>query len=131
MSPTDQIWQIALALVVIVAIVMALGYVAKRFKLAPTSGSELITIAESTYLGPKERLVLVDVAGKRVLLGMSQQGITKLMETEGGPNFAETLADATARTQATTDQNTDVQCSDNASTVPRDPLHTSERGISS
>lgn len=97
MQGADNIWQIALALVLIVMLVIALGYVAKRFKLAPTRTGGHLNVLESAYLGPKERLVLVEVDGRRVLLGVNAQSITKLLEGEssgagaGDESFAGTL----------------------------------------
>ena len=62
MSPADNIWQVALALTLIVGVVMLLGFLAKRFQLNKGGGSGHLTIVDSAYLGPKERLVLINEA---------------------------------------------------------------------
>ncbi len=91
MNPLDNIWQVALALVVIVGVVLALGYLAKRFQLAKPGGSGALRVVDSTFLGPKERLVLVQVGDQHVLIGMNPQCITKLAQYEAGESFAMTL----------------------------------------
>lgn len=83
MDPLTNIWQIALALVVIVAVVYGLGLLAKRMQGIQTlgaKGDKMIKIVESTYLGPKERLVLVDVSGQQVLLAINAQSISKISD---------------------------------------------------
>ncbi len=73
MSPADNIWQVALALALIVGVVMVLGFVAKRFQFNKGTGGGQLKVVDSTYLGPKERLVLVQIADQHVLLGMNPQ----------------------------------------------------------
>ena len=94
MDPVSNIWQVALALVLIVAVVYGLGYVARRL---PGMGGGLsgsaeknIKVLESTYLGPKERLVMVEVAGQKLLLAINPQAITKITEVTGSV-FADTF----------------------------------------
>ena len=78
MTPADNIWQIALALVAVVGIVFALGVLAKRMQVARFRGDGGLQIVGSTYLGPRDRLVLVRVADKHVLVGVNQQCIANL-----------------------------------------------------
>ncbi len=97
MNPLDNIWQVALALVLIVGVVLALGYLAKRFQLAKPGGGGALRIVDSTYLGPKERLVLVQVGEQHVLVGMNPQCISKLAEFQAGESFAMTLERVTEK----------------------------------
>ncbi len=94
MDPVSNIWQVAAALLLIIGVVVALGYVAKRFQLAKPGGSGTLHVVDSTYLGPKERLVLVQVGDQHVLLGMNPQCITKLAQYDAESSFAATLAQA-------------------------------------
>ncbi len=95
MDPVSNIWQVAAALLLIIGVVVALGYVAKRFQLAKPGGSGgTLQVVDSTYLGPKERLVLVQVGDQHVLLGMNPQCITKLAQYDAESSFAATLAQA-------------------------------------
>ena len=81
MDPISNIWQVALALIVVVGLVFVLGFVARRLQgvRQPRAGAQ-IQILESAMLGAKERLVLVEVAGQQVLLGVHPQAITTLMD---------------------------------------------------
>ena len=94
MSPADNIWQVALALTLIVGVVMLLGFLAKRFQLNKGGGSGHLTIVDSAYLGPKERLVLVRIGDQHVLVGINPQCIAKLAQYEADDDFASALAHA-------------------------------------
>ena len=91
MNPLDNIWQVALALVVIIGVVVALGYLAKRFQLTKPGRGSVLQVVDSTYLGPKERLVLVQLGDQHILVGMNPQCITKLAQYEASDTFAATL----------------------------------------
>ena len=94
MTPADNIWQVALALALIVGVVMLLGFVAKRFQLNKGGSSGHLTIVDSAYLGPKERLILVRIGDQHVLVGMNPQCIAKLAQYEADGDFASALAQA-------------------------------------
>ena len=95
MDPLSQIWQVALALVFIVGLVVALGLLAKRVQGLRGVSGESLQILSSTALGPKEKLVLVQVEGTRLLVGVNQQSITKLLElAEPAIDFSDCLDEA-------------------------------------
>ena len=94
MNPADNIWQVALALVLIVGVVMLLGLLAKRFQLNKSKTTGQLKVVDSAYLGPKERLVLVQIADQNVLLGMNPQCITKLAQFDVAQTFAGALESA-------------------------------------
>ena len=101
MDPLGNIWQVALALIAIVAVVYALGYVARRMQGMGgmvSSSDKCVKVIESTYLGPKERLVVVEVAGQRLLLAINPQSITKIsdMKPSFPKSFEQTLEEATS-----------------------------------
>ena len=92
MDLTSQIWQIALALSFIVALVLVLGFVAKRLQTYRGVQGGAMQIVDSTVVGSKEKLILVQVENKRVLLGMNPQCITKLLELDDqAASFSEVL----------------------------------------
>lgn len=100
MDLSSQIWQIALALILIIGLVFALGVIAKRVQGMRGLQSGSLTILESTAIGPKEKLLLVQIEGKRVLLGVNQQCIAKLLELESKqPDFADVLSECTTQEQ--------------------------------
>ena len=97
MDPASSIWQVALALAGIVGVVLLLGVVAKRLQLGkPKSGGSL-EIVGSTYLGPKDRLVLVKVADRHVLVGVNPQCITNLGQFDASDTFRAALEKAKDR----------------------------------
>ena len=92
MEPLQQLWQVALALGLIVVLVIGLGAVARRVQGVRSKSTGSLKILDSAMLGPKERLVLVQVADKSVLLGMNANCITKLTEMPAvEADFAEIL----------------------------------------
>ena len=93
MDPVDNIWQVALALVLIIGVVMALGFVAKRFQFNKSGGNGQLNIVDSAYLGPKERLVLVQIADQHVLLGMNPQCPAPQLQQLNRQEFARLTGD--------------------------------------
>ncbi|XOV81529.1 MAG: flagellar biosynthetic protein FliO [bacterium] len=95
----DNIWQVALALVLIVGLVVLLGYVVRRFQGVQGQQSGQLRIVDSTYLGPKEKLVLVRIADQHVLIGMNAQCITRLAQLDVTSDFSDVLDQAQANVQ--------------------------------
>ncbi len=104
MTPLDNIWQVALALVGTVGLVVVLGYLAKRFQLTRPSSNGLLKVVDSTYLGPKEKLVLVQVANQQVLIGIAGQEMTRLAQYEASADFQSVLAGVNDRNQTAGDE---------------------------
>jgi flagellar protein FliO/FliZ len=103
MDPASNIWQVALALVVIVGVVVLLGFVAKRLQLGRMKTGGSLEVVASTYLGPKDRLVLVKVADQHVLVGVNSQCIANLGQFDApiaseGSEFKSELFRAQQRT---------------------------------
>ena len=75
---TGQAVSMVLALGVIVALILALAFFVRRLQgIRPQQGSgiELVT---TRMLGPKERLVLVQVADQQILVGLNPSSMTAL-----------------------------------------------------
>jgi flagellar protein FliO/FliZ len=98
--------QLTLSLIAIVALILAIGWVLKRFKLAAPRGSADSEILDQLSLGPRERVVLLRVGEAQVLVGVSANGIVPLtpLATPIGlkaaapsPAFAERLRDMMKR----------------------------------
>ena len=97
----DHITQVGLALALIVALVIALGYVVKRLNHGGLRNAGDIKVVATTFLGPKERIVLVEVKGRQVLVGVNPQSIRTLTEfdglsgaTDGGSNSFDKVLEA-------------------------------------
>jgi len=68
------------ALILVVSLILALGWLAKRmpgFGRA-TGGGNALRVVGSLTLGPRDRVVVVDVGGTQLLLGVGQNGMTTL-----------------------------------------------------
>ena len=100
MELSDHIAQIAAALVLIVALVVGLGWLVKRLNHGSFTGAGDIKVVASTFLGPKEKVLLLEVKNRQVLIGVNAQSITALSEFEiadaaqTASSFAGVLAEA-------------------------------------
>ncbi|MEZ5550103.1 MAG: flagellar biosynthetic protein FliO [Pseudomonadales bacterium] len=90
--------QVALALAFIVVLVIGLGFAMRRINGARLRAGGDIEVVASTFLGPKERIVLLKVQDRRVLVGISAQTMTALGEfpdrNDDGKGFAAVLQEA-------------------------------------
>lgn len=73
--------KMALSLAIVVAIVVALGWAFKKLTLR-LPGSRHIKIISTMPLGPKERLLVIEIQGKQRVLGVTAQSINLLFELE-------------------------------------------------
>ncbi len=73
--------KMALSLGIVVAIVIALGWAFKKLTLR-LPGSRHIKIISTMPLGPKERLLVIEMQGKQRVLGVTSQSINLLFELE-------------------------------------------------
>jgi flagellar protein FliO/FliZ len=98
--------QLTLSLVAIVALILALGWVLKRFKLAQPHGFGDMAVLEELKLGPRERILLIRVGEAQVLVGVGAGGVTPLTPLavpivlkpgKAAPPFAERLRDMMKR----------------------------------
>ena len=71
--------QLTLSLIAIVALIFAIGWVLKRFKLSAPRGSRDSEVLEQLTLSPRERIVLVRIGEAQVLVGIGANGIVPLM----------------------------------------------------
>jgi len=98
--------QLTLSLIAIVALILAIGWVLKRFKLAGPRGSGEIAVIDELSVGPRDRIVLVRVGDAQVLVGVGASGLVPLtplaapIALKGGapaPDFALRLRDLMRR----------------------------------
>lgn len=89
------VWRLVLSLAVLVVLIPAVVWGMKRLqKVQHKFSRSQIKVIESQHLGPKERLVLVEIENKRLLLGATSQQITVLCELGPSSRFADALAQA-------------------------------------
>lgn len=67
------------ALILVVSLILGLGWLARRMPgVGRASGSGALRVVGSLSLGPRDRVVVVDVGGTQLLLGVGQNGMTTL-----------------------------------------------------
>ena len=78
----SQLFRVLGSLAVVLAIIFALAYVAKRYFNNQNWAKSFnqIRVIQSMPLGMKSKLMLVEVEDKKILLGVAQQQIQSLSE---------------------------------------------------
>lgn len=68
------------ALVLVLIIILALAWIVRRTRFVPSrvKGNRLFSIVGTHSLGQRERLVVVEMAGKHLLLGVTATKISRL-----------------------------------------------------
>lgn len=66
------------ALALVLVLIFGLAIVAQRLRLGRGANGKHLRVVDALSLGARERLLLVDVAGERVLLGVSAARIERL-----------------------------------------------------
>ncbi|WP_454255329.1 flagellar biosynthetic protein FliO [Pseudomonas sp. Marseille-Q8238] len=73
-----QLVQLLLGLLLVIGLIFVLAWVMRRVQqIGPRSG-QVIKLVASQALGPRDRLLLVEVGGEQLLLGLSAGRITPL-----------------------------------------------------
>ncbi len=80
---TAAVAQLAFSLLVVVALIVAFAWVARRMRLAPQGGSGALRILAQVPVGPRERIVLLAVGERQALVGVTGTGITSLALLDG------------------------------------------------
>jgi flagellar protein FliO/FliZ len=101
--------QLTLSLLAIVALIFAISWALKRFKLTNLRGRGEITVIDELALGPRERIVLLEVGSSQVLVGIGAGGLVDLTPLSTpivlkgvvpAPAFADRLRDLMKRSGA-------------------------------
>jgi len=73
-----QLGQTALGLLAVVGVILGLAWLLRRLQPMGTRGGQVIELLGARALGPRDRLVLVQVGQEQILLGLSPGRITPL-----------------------------------------------------
>ena len=73
-----QLLQLVLGLLLVVGLIFVLAWLMRRVQRAGPAGNQVIELVGSRALGPRDRLVLVQVGHEQILLGVSPGSITAL-----------------------------------------------------
>lgn len=66
------------SVVIIVAIIVLLGWLYSRSRFMSGGANDVINVVATRALGPKERLMVVEVADQQLLVGMTAAGVQTL-----------------------------------------------------
>ena len=73
-----QLVQLMLGLLLVVGLIFVLAWLMRRVQRAGPAGNQVIELLGSRALGPRDRLVLVQVGNEQILLGVTPGRITPL-----------------------------------------------------
>jgi len=105
-----QLAQMVFGLLLVVGLIFALAWLLRRMQGAAPRGGQVIEIIGSRTIGPRDRLLLVQVGDEQILLGISPGRITPLhvMNTpvnlpakteQATPEFAQRLMELLGKDQ--------------------------------
>ncbi|WP_434629246.1 flagellar biosynthetic protein FliO [Pseudomonas sp. Z1-29] len=109
-SMAGQLAQLVLGLLVVLGLIFFLAWMLRRVQQAgPAGKGQVIDIISSRALGPRDRLVLVQVGNEQILLGLSPGTITALhvlkepvqvpATEQAAPEFAQRLMELLGKDQ--------------------------------
>ena len=84
-----ELLRVCLSLVGIIALIFAAGWLGRRAQGRAQSGGRRIRCVESFAIGTRERVLLLEADGKRLLIGAGQGGLRTLHVYEGEVPVAE------------------------------------------
>jgi flagellar protein FliO/FliZ len=70
--------QLSSSLLVVVALIVAVAWALKRFKITAPRGTGTIAVLDQLALGPRERILLIRVGGSQLLVGVGAGGLVAL-----------------------------------------------------
>jgi len=100
--------EVAAALALVVVVIFAIAWALRRLQAGGVVGGGQMKVVAGLPLGPRERVLLVEVGGTQLLLGVTPTQITRLHEfpepvikgQPGGGDFALRLRHALGRAEA-------------------------------
>ena len=69
---------LGLSMMIVVAVVIGLGWLYSRTRMSGQGARDVINIVASRPLGAKERLLLIEIAGQQLLVGMTAAQVQTL-----------------------------------------------------
>lgn len=95
--------KVSFTLFAIIVFILMCAWLVRRFGSGylPVAGSD-IRIVASANVGPKEKVVIVDMLGKRVALGVTAQNVTALSESEIPADAEEQTVEGATNSQSQT-----------------------------
>ncbi|WEN14602.1 FliO/MopB family protein [Rhodanobacter sp. AS-Z3] len=78
-----ELARVTLSLVGIIALILLAGWLSRRMQRRPGAGGRRIRCIESFAVGTRDRLLLLEADGKRLLIGMGPAGMQTLHVYDG------------------------------------------------
>ncbi|MFV3385979.1 flagellar biosynthetic protein FliO [Pseudomonas sp. NY15364] len=104
-----QLGQLLLGLLLVIGLIFLLAWLLRRVQQLNPKGGQVIKLLSSQALGPRDRLVLVQVGNEQILLGLSAGRITPLHvlkepvhladAEQAAPEFAQRLMELMGKDQ--------------------------------
>ena len=73
-----DILSLGASMIVVIAVIFLLGWLYSRSRFSGGGSSDVINVIATRALGPKERLMVVEVADQQLLVGMTATGVQTL-----------------------------------------------------
>ncbi|BFI97071.1 MAG: hypothetical protein RSP_25810 [Rhodanobacter sp.] len=84
-----ELLRVLLSLVAVVALIFAAGWLSRRLQARSRPGGRRIRCIEAMAVGARDRVLLIEADGKRLLVGVGQGGMRTLHVYEGAAPVAE------------------------------------------
>ncbi len=93
-STAGGVGQATLALLIVLAVIFAIAWLARRLRNVTGSGTQGIEVLAQAAVGPRERVVVVRVGSTRLLLGVAPGRVNALHELPADASFDATAVPA-------------------------------------
>ncbi len=74
----SELLGMGLSMLIVVAAILVLGWLYSRSRFVGSAASDVINVVATRALGPKERLLVVEVADQQLLIGMTSTAVQTL-----------------------------------------------------
>jgi len=85
---------VGVSMFIVIGVIIVLGWVYSRSRFLAGGASDVINVVATRALGPKERLLVVEVADQQLLVGMTSTGVQTLHVFDKPVCVAETKKEA-------------------------------------
>ena len=86
---------IGVSMFIVIGVIVVLGWMYSRSRFLAGGASDVINIVATRALGPKERLLVVEVADQQLLVGMTSTGVQTLHVFDKPVSVTETKKETT------------------------------------
>ena len=76
--PVTDVWQVVLGLVLVIATIVLVAWLMRKMQTGTIGAGASMRVLAAMSVGPRERVMLVDVAGTQILLGVTTAQISAL-----------------------------------------------------